>query len=401
MSEGGDRLRGRSIVCVGTADWTSQLWTNQQHLMSRLARDNRVIFTESLGLRRPTLAGRDVRRVGRRVVTGLRPPRLMDGVWVVSPLVLPAHGSRQVRRVNLAILRGLVRRAMRRGGLTRPILWAYNPHAHALAGSLGETLVVYHCVDDIAAQEGIDAASFAEAETALAGRADLVIVSAPALVDHVRRRGARNVALLPNVADVDHFRGARDLDEPPALAAIPRPRLVFAGAVAAKKLDLDLLLDLARRRPAWSLVMVGPVGEGDPRGDLAALGGAPNIHLMGSQPFRELPAWLGAGDVGLVPYAANAYTAAVFPMKVYEYLAAGLPVVSTPLPSLAGVEGIAFADTAAAFEQGVERALRNDSPERRAERLALAETHSWERRVKEIGRLVRDADTGGAGRRAH
>jgi glycosyltransferase involved in cell wall biosynthesis len=393
----GDRLAGRSIVCIGTADWASSLWTNQQHLMSRLARDNRVVFTESQGLRRPTLAGRDVRRILRRLRTGLRPPQLVDGVWVVSPLVLPAHGSRHFRRANSAILRILVRRAMRRAGLERPILWAYNPHAHALAGHLEETLVVYHCVDDIAAQEGIDAESFGEAEAALARRADLVIVSAPPLVEHVRSRGARNVALLPNVADVDHFRGARDLEDPPELAAIPHPRLVFAGAVAAKKLDLDLLVELARRRPDWSLVIVGPAGEGDPRGDLAALAESANIHLVGAKPFAELPAWLGAGDVGLIPYAANPYTAAVFPMKVYEYLAAGLPVVSTPLPALRGVDGIAFARTGEEFAQAVEDALRAESPERRGERVALAEAHSWERRVQEIGRLVREAESAGPG----
>jgi glycosyltransferase involved in cell wall biosynthesis len=393
----GDRISGRSIVCIGTADWASSLWTNQQHLMSRLARDNRVVFTESQGLRRPTLAGRDVRRILRRAATGLRPPRLVDGVWVVSPLVLPAHGSRHVRRANSAILRVLVRRAMRRAGLERPILWAYNPHAHALAGHLAETLVVYHCVDDIAAQEGIDAESFGHAEAALARRANLVIVSAPPLVEHVRRRGARNVALLPNVADVDHFRGARELEDPPELAEIPHPRLVFAGAVAAKKLDLDLLAGLARRRPDWSLVMVGPAGEGDPRGDLAALAEAPNIHLVGAKPFGELPAWLGAGDVGLIPYAANPYTAAVFPMKVYEYLAAGLPVVSTPLPALREVGGIAFARTAEEFARAVEDALRAETPERRSERVALAEAHSWDRRVEEIGRIVRDAESAGAG----
>lgn len=396
MSDG-DRLAGRSIVCIGTADWASSLWTNQQHLMSRLARDNRVVFTESQGLRRPTLAGRDVSRILRRLRTGLRPPRMLDGVWVVSPLVLPAHGSRHVRGANSAILRILVRRAMRRAGLERPILWAYNPHAHALAGRLGETLVVYHCVDDIAAQEGIDPESFGKAEAALARRADLVIVSAPPLVEHVRRRGARNVALLPNVADVDHFRGARDLADPPELAAIPHPRLVFAGAVAAKKLDLGLIAELARRRPGWSLVIVGPVGEGDPRGDLAAVAEAPNIHLVGPKPFGELPVWLGAGDVGLIPYAANTYTAAVFPMKVYEYLAAGLPVVSTLLPALRDVDGISFARTAEEFERAVQAALRDETPERRSERVALAEAHSWERRVAEIGRLVRETEAAGAG----
>jgi glycosyltransferase involved in cell wall biosynthesis len=393
----GDRLAGRGIVCIGTADWASSLWTNQQHLMSRLARDNRVVFTESQGLRRPTLAGRDARRILRRLRSGLRPPQMLDGVWVVSPLVLPAHGSRHVRRANSAILRALVRRAMRRAGLERPILWAYNPHAQALAGRLGETLVVYHCVDDIAAQEGIDAESFGQAEAALARRADLVIVSAPPLVEHVRRRGARNIALLPNVADVDHFRGARDLDDPPEVAAIPHPRLVFAGAVAAKKLDLGLIAELARRRPDWALVIVGPLGEGDPRGDLAALAEAPNIHLVGAKPFGELPAWLGAGDVGLIPYAANPYTAAVFPMKVYEYLAAELPVVSTPLPALRDVDAISFARTAEEFERAVETALRDETPKRRSERVALAEAHSWERRVEEIGRLVRETEAAGAG----
>ena len=387
-------LTGHSIVCIGTADWASSLWTNQQHLMSRLARDNRVVFTESQGLRRPTLAGRDLSRIARRVASGLRPARLMDGVWVVSPLVLPAHGSRFVRWTNLAVLSYLIRRAMRRGRLEHPILWAYNPHAHGLIGSLGETLVVYHCVDDIAAQEGIDTASFVRAETAMATHADLVIVSARPLVEHVRRRGARNVVLLPNVADVAHFRGARDLVDPPVLAGLARPRLIFAGAVVPKKLDLALLAALARRRPDWSLVLIGPVGEGDPRGDLSDLSEIPNVHLVGAKSFSELPAWIGAGEVGLIPYAANPYTAAVFPMKVYEYLAAELPVVSTPLPSLRGIEGVAFADTPAEFERAVERVLRTESPERRAERLALAETHSWERRVQEIGRLVKAAEAG-------
>jgi glycosyltransferase involved in cell wall biosynthesis len=396
MNPRASRLTGRSVICIGTADWETSLWTNQQHLMSRLARDNRVVFTESLGLRRPTIAGRDLRRMLRRVSTGLRPPRSLDGVSVVAPLVLPFHGSRLVRRANIVLLRALVRRAARRANLHRPILWTYNPHAHALVGSLEESLVVYHCVDDIAAQEGVDEVSFAAAEAALAPRADLVIVSAPPLVEHMRRRGARNVALLPNVADVDHFRAGMQRPEPPALAGVPRPRLIFAGALAAKKLDLMLLSELAKRRPEWSVVMVGPVGEGDPRGDLEALRQAPNIHMMGAQRFSELPAWLGHADVGIIPYAANRYTASVFPMKVYEYLASGLPVISTPLPSLSRVEGITLADSAAAFEEAVARELQDDSGSRQRERQLLAEAHSWERRLDEIGELVHQAAAAGA-----
>jgi teichuronic acid biosynthesis glycosyltransferase TuaH len=101
--------------------------------------------------------------------------------------------------------------------------------------------------------------------------------------------------------------------------------------------------------------------------------------------------------VGLIPYAANPYTAAVFPMKVYEYLAAELPVVSTPLPALRDVDAISFARTAEEFERAVETALRDETPKRRSERVALAEAHSWERRVEEIGRLVRETEAAGAG----
>ena len=161
----GPRLRGRDIVCVGFADWDAELWTNQQHLMSRLARDNRVLFVESLGLRQPQLAGRDLRRIVRRLRRGLARPRMLDGVNVLSPLVVPLHRYGAVRALNRHLLRFLIRRATRRLGFIRPILWAYVPQAEVLLDLIHPSLVVYHCVDDIAAQPGIDAASFRPAET--------------------------------------------------------------------------------------------------------------------------------------------------------------------------------------------------------------------------------------------
>jgi glycosyltransferase involved in cell wall biosynthesis len=383
-----ERLTGRSIVCVGTADWSSGLWTNQQHLMARLARGNAVVFTESLGLRRPTPTARDLRRIVRRVASAARGPRVADGVTVLSPLVLPAHSVGLVRRLNAAVMRTLLRRAMRRGGLGRPILWAYNPHAHELIEALDPELVVYHCVDDVAAQGHVDESSFATAERAIVARADLVLASAEPIAERMRALGARRVAYVPNVADVGRFAAAAGGPEPREMAALPRPRLVFAGAVAAKKLDIALLTELARRHPDWSLVLVGPVGEGDPRGDLGELDRLDNVHLAGERPFAELPGWVAAGDVGLIPYRHNRYTASVFPMKVYEYLGAGLPVVTSRLPALESVEGLTFAEGVAEFEAAVERELREDSPERRAARRRLARSHSWDARVEEIGRLV-------------
>jgi glycosyltransferase involved in cell wall biosynthesis len=381
-------LRGRDIVCVGFADWDTELWTNQHHLMSRLARENRVLFIESLGLRRPQLAGRDVGRIWRRLRRGLAPPRAADGLHVLSPLVLPLHGSRLARWLNGRLLPALVQAAARRLGLRRPILWAYVPQAEALLGALDPSLVIYHCVDDIAAHERIDTASFRAAEERFAARADLVLASAPSLAERMGKL-SDHVLYAPNVADTELF--ARALQPGPpdaALAQLPEPRILFTGAIVSVKLDFGLLVELARMRPAWSFALVGPVGLGDPRTDVSALAAEPNIHLLGARPYAELPDVLRGGQAGLIPYARNELTESIFPMKVYEYLAAGLPVLATPLPALAGVPDVATAQDAAAMAALLEQAIADDSPALRAERSRRAASHSWQRRLDEIAAAI-------------
>ncbi|HWX52216.1 MAG TPA: glycosyltransferase [Solirubrobacteraceae bacterium] len=381
-------LRGRDIVCVGFADWDTELWTNQHHLMSRLARENRVLFIESLGLRRPQLAGRDVRRIWRRLRRGLAPPRAADGLHVLSPLVLPLHGSRVARWLNGRLLPALVRRAARRLGLRRPILWAYVPQAEALLGALDPSLVIYHCVDDIAAHERIDTASFRAAEERFAARADLVLASAPSLAERMGTL-SDHVLYAPNVADTELFARALQPGAPDtALAQLPEPRILFTGAIVSVKLDFGLIVELARLRPAWSFALVGPVGLGDPRTDVSALTAEPNVHLLGARPYAELPDVLRGGQAGLIPYARNELTESIFPMKVYEYLAAGLPVVATPLPALAGVPDVATAEGAAGIAASLEAAIANDSPAQRAERSRRAASHSWQRRLEEIAAAI-------------
>jgi glycosyltransferase involved in cell wall biosynthesis len=387
-------ISGRSIVCVGFADWDGGLWTNQQHLMSRLARQNRVLFIESLGLRRPTLAGRDVRRMLRRLRLGLSGPRPTDGLHVLSPLVLPFHGAAAARALNRPLLRALVRRAVRRLGMEGDVLWAYVPQAELLLDTLQPRLVVYHCVDDIAVQKGIDAESFRAAEERFARRADLVLASAPALAERMRMLSG-NVLYAPNVAD--HALFARALEpgpEDPGIAALPRPRLVFTGAVVEKKLDFGLIAEVARMRPDWSIALVGPVGEGDPHTDVSALEALPNVHLLGPRGHERLPEVLRGADVGLIPYAVNDLTRSVFPMKVYEYLAAGLPVLSTPLPSLDGVEQVLRASTPEQLVALAEAELAADGEAARRARSDAAAAHSWAGRLAEIAAAIDAVEAG-------
>jgi glycosyltransferase involved in cell wall biosynthesis len=381
-------LRDRDIVCVGFADWDTELWTNQHHLMARLARENRVLFIESLGLRQPQLAGRDIARILRRLRRGVASPRAVDGLHVLSPLVIPLHRNALVRRLNARLLALLVRRAVRRLGLHRPILWAYVPQAEALIDVLDPALIVYHCVDDIAAHARIDTASFRASEERFAARADLVLASAPKLAARLRKLSG-NVLDAPNVADTELFSRALQpgpLD--PRMAALPTPRIVFTGAIVAAKLDLALLVEVARRRPSWSFALVGPVGPGEPHADVSALEAEPNIHLLGPRAYAQLPDVLRAANAGLIPYALNELTASIFPMKVYEYLAAGLPVIATPLPAIAGVREVLTAPDATAIVRELEQSLAEDSPERRAERSRAAAAHSWDRRLQEIAAAI-------------
>ena len=383
------RLTGRDIVCVGFADWDTELLTNQHHLMSRLAADNRVLFIESLGLRKPQLAGRDVKRIARRLRRGLQPPRLAPpGVHVLSPLVLPLHSQPAVRAVNARLLPALVGRATRRLNFQRPILWGYVPQAEALLDVLDPALVVYHCVDDIAAQPGVDAGSFRAAERRFAARADLVLTSAPAL-DARMRECNDNVLFAPNVADTTTFATAlQDGPVDPAIAALPGPVIAFTGAVVATKLDVGLIAELARSRPQWSFALVGPTGMGDPSTDVSALDAVANIHLLGARTHDALPAVLRGAAAGIIPYASNQLTASIFPMKVYEYLAAGLPVVATPLPALAGVDAVTTAADAPGMAAALDAALAADSPEARAERSHAARAHSWDTRLAEIATAI-------------
>jgi glycosyltransferase involved in cell wall biosynthesis len=375
-------------VCVGFAEWEAELWTNQHHLMSRLAHANRVLFVESLGLRRPTITGRDLRRMLRRLRRAISGARPVDGLHVLSPLVLPFHGVAAARQVNHLVLPALVRRSMRTLALPGDLLWAYVPQAEALLETVRPRLVIYHCVDDIAAQRGIDAADFRAAEERFARRADLVLASAPSLVERMRNLSA-NVLYAPNVADHELFSRALEPGPvDPGIAALPRPRLVFTGAVVEKKLDFGLLAELGRLRPEWSIVLIGPVGLGDPLTDTGALDALPNVHLLGPRVHRQLPDVLRGADVGLIPYAVNELTRSVFPMKVYEYLAAGLPVVSTALPSLDGVEQVARAAGATEVVERVECELAANDEEARRARSEAAASHSWDARLAEIAAAI-------------
>jgi glycosyltransferase involved in cell wall biosynthesis len=384
------------VVCIPDAEWDAALWTNRQQMMSRLAARPgvRVLyvapprFALARWLRRSRLG-----RAPRGERDGLFTRRVGERLWVLQlPLPVP-NGFARARAGRLldGALVALTRRTLRRLGFRAPVLWSYTPLAERMRGRLGEGLVCYDVVDDYKSQPNYRALGpvVAAQDERLTRDADIVLTTSRRLLEE-RSLLNPNTHLLGNAADVELFATAREqADRRPAeLAALTPPVIGFHGAIAAYKLDLALLAELARRRRDWQFVLVGPaVDEEAP----AALEGEPNVHLLGRREPRELPALLAGFDVCLVPYQRTAYTERLSALKVRECLAAGRPVVATALPGFAELDGlIALADGADGFEAAIERALEAPPEPLPLDHPALTE-FSWQAKADRALHAVREA----------
>jgi glycosyltransferase involved in cell wall biosynthesis len=382
---------GQPVVLFATADWYWPYWTNKQHMAVHLAaRGFRVLYVESIGFRAPGLNAVDVARIARRLMAAAAPIRqVQENVWRLSPLTIPGASHHPlVARFNAWRLTRQIGGWLRGIGAVRPILWTYHPYMLALADALDARALVYHCVDDLAAVPGIDAAAVTQAERALLARCDCVFATSPALAERCAAIASERTFYAGNVADTALFARARaDGPIPPDLAAIPRPRLAYVGVLSDFKTDFALLDTIAARRPDWHLVFIGEEREGQHDAVLARLLARANVHLIGRKPYAQLPDYLRGIDVALLPQARNDYTRSMFPMKYIEYLAAGRPVVATRLPALAAHAALHLtADDADGFIAAIAAALAEPRVLPLDHPVLLAQT--WEARLDEMLRRI-------------
>ncbi len=348
------------MICLSHLRWNF-VFQRPQHLMSRFARERRVFFFEEpLPAQDHDVPRLDVRRTEEGVIVAV--PRLRSGMDLAE--------SEQIQGELLKAL-------LREHSVEQFVAWYWTPMALGYSADIEPLAIAFDCMDELSLFRGASPLLL-EREADLISRADVVFTGGMSLYEH-KRSLHPNVHGVPSSVDVEHFAAARAPQADPAdQAAIPHPRLGFFGVID-ERFDINLLRDAAAAQPGWHWVMLGPTAKIDS----ADLPRPPNVHWLGSKSYSELPSYLSGWDVGVMPFARNDATRFISPTKTPEYLAAGLPVVSTSIRDVVtpyGEQGLVrLADTPAQFVACIERLLREDRQAHLARADRFLASTSWDR----------------------
>jgi UDP-galactopyranose mutase len=356
------------LICLSHLRWDF-VYQRPQHLLSRFAKNRRVFFFEE-----PIFTGGE---------THLEISRREDNLSVVIPHI--SHADRDNKNV-VDVQRELLDDLFNSHEISRFVLWFYTPMAMDFAEHLQPQATVFDCMDELSAFK-FAPAELVENERRLFKKADLVFTGGQSLYE-AKKHQHEQVFAFPSSIDAEHFKQARSITEERAeQKSISRPRFGYYGVID-ERIDIGLLAEIADLRPEWQLVMVGPVvkisDEDLPRRE--------NIHYLGGKSYQDLPAFLADWDVAIMPFAMNESTRFISPTKTPEYLAAGKPVVSTPIKDVVRPYGemnlVHIASTAEEFVAAGEKALRENGTERLVEIDEFLTQMSWDKTWRQMSALI-------------
>lgn len=375
-------INNRHIICISSVDW-DPLWTRKQQVMSRLPESNTILYVEPPVTLLSPFKDPSMWSKWRAWFKGIRPLPAQKNIFLYSPPVTLPFGnkSRLINRINQWWISLFLKRVISKLRIRNPILWTYMPNTADLLNYIEHDLLVYDCVDEHSEYTGlINKQVMIDMERDLMAECDIVFVTAPGLYED-KKAFAKNIYYLPNAANVEHFNKALapETKIPPDIRDIPKPIVGFVGVIQ-DWIDLDLIKAIAVRYPEWSVVLVGPVGVGV---DISGLAALPNVYLLGRKDIKDLPGYLKAFDLCINPFKLNALTDKVSPLKFYEYLASGKPIVSVDMPGVREFSDIIYiAHNKEEFVDYVKMAINTEDEGKQKKRLAAAARNSWESRVR-------------------
>ncbi|MBI5215669.1 MAG: glycosyltransferase [Ignavibacteriae bacterium] len=374
-------LSNRNIIVFGD-DW-GKYPSTMQHMGRILARENRLMWIGSLGLRKPKFSLYDAFRIwekGKKLFSNTNSVKSENNVMEVNPLVIPFHNSGFARRINAKTIRDTIVRKMKEHDFSNPILLTSSPLISNLIGAIGETSSHYICLDDWS--EFDDAfENLLDLEKDLLEKVDACFSVSKMLLE-TRKTISGEDHYLPQGVDTEHFQVLKGRT-PECLQLLPRPIIGYFGLFASY-VDVDLFIQTARKYPNGSVVLLGKT-----KINLDELFREPNIHYFGEIPFTELPRYASAFEVGLIPFKVNTLTIAANPLKLLEYMSMGIPVVSTNLPEVARFDSlVSVAQNNEDFVNLIGTALQDNTSQRNLIRRDEAKKFSWQKIVSDFSDVV-------------
>jgi UDP-galactopyranose mutase len=357
------------LVCFSHLRWDF-VYQRPQHLLTRCARDRRVFYVEE------PIYGNGSMRLDVREAE--------SGVYVVVPQ-LP-DGLRSEIAIN-AVMKDMTRQLFLEHEINQYLFWYYTPMALKFTDHFNPIASIYDCMDELSAFKGADS-QLPELEKQLFRCVDLVFTGGQSLYEAKRNQHGA-VHAFPSSIDASHFGKARTaVQDPEDQSSIPHPRLGFFGVID-ERFDIELLDQVAAKRPNWNFVMIGPIVKIDP----ASLPKHKNIHYLGAKKYEQLPDYLAGWDVALLLFARNESTRFISPTKTPEYLAAGKPVISTSITDVVRPYGelklVEIADAPDEFIHAAEKILAHSS---RSEWLARVDAFlqdiSWDKTWAQMSKLI-------------
>jgi len=379
-------LRGENIVCF-SKDYSEDP-TSNNHVLTLLSKHNRVLWVNSIATRTPKLSsGADRAKILRKLKSftkGLK--QINENLWVFTPIVLPLPHNPIAEAINRQILRVAIRAIRLRLGMKEFQAWTFPPTAAPYIGTLGESFSVYYCTDQFSKFDHMDGKGMLATEEALCRKVDVVFATAHSLVED-KKKWNSETHLASHGVDYEHFAKALDPDTKiaPEIADLDGPVIGFFGLIHTW-IDQDLIRAIAESHPEWHVVIIGKADC-----ETSRLDGVPNVHQIGRKPYADLPGYCRGMAAGIIPFAINDLTHHVNPIKMREYLSAGVPVVSTPLPEVVHYKDICtVAGDTESFIKGLEDAIAHNSPEERQRRSDLMKKETWVEKVNRVGDIVNE-----------
>ena len=380
--------RKENILFFSSDDWHSGLKTSKFHLSTRLARANKVVFVNSLSLRTPALSKRDMGKIINKLagfLKGAQPVR--KNLFVYTPLLFPFQRYGFVRLFNKSFLTWQFKFLLKKFNMRKPLIWSFLPNTIDLIQALPRKGLVYYCVDDMSAFNGVPQKLIQQQDQALTRLADVTFSVSKELFEKKKQLNPRSY-YSPHGVDFDLFHQAithPDIPKPDDIKNLAAPIIGFYGLISSDWVDFQLVRYLADQQPDWSFVFIGKIDK-NPDEQLPS---QKNIHYLSVKPYEDLYKYSHFFDVAILPFNVNSLTIHSHPLKILEYLSSGKSVVSIDIPEVHKYEDVIFiAADYDQFQQGIKKGLKDHSASAQKKRIIFASNNSWETRFYEVQSII-------------